>query len=80
MQDNTAYAGFTSSLRQAMAVRCRRGTFKLPFDVPPGAASINAPVYAVDDQTVSLSSNGGAHLQCGLLEGFDEKGNPWVKI
>ena len=80
MQDNTAYTGFTSSLRQPMAVRCRRGSWQLPFDAAPGAASIGAAVYAIDDQTVSLSSNSGAHLQCGLLEGFDERGNPWVKI
>ena len=77
---NTPGVGIPSSLNAPIAVRCRRGSFQLPFDVAPPASAINAPVYAVDDQTVSLSNNGGARLQLGTLEGFDQNGNPWVKV
>ncbi len=80
MQSNLPPTGFTSSLQAPMAVRCRRGSWQLPFDVVPVAANIGAAVYAIDDQTVSLSSNSGAHLQCGVLEGFDERFNPWVRM
>ncbi len=74
-----------SSLNAPVAIRCRRGSYQVPFDAPPPAAAINTPVFAIDDQTVSLSNGavaGGppAHLQCGVLEGFDELGNPWVKF
>ena len=69
-----------SSLFGPGPVRTRRGSFQLPFDAPPPASAIGTPVYAIDDQTVSLSSSAGAHLQCGVLEGFDEHGNPWVKF
>lgn len=74
-----------SSLNSQTAVKCRKGSFQLPFDAPPPASAIGTPVYAIDDQTVSLSngaSGGGAatHLQVGVLEGFDERGNPWTKI
>ena len=77
--------GIQSSLNAPGAVRCRRGTFQVPFDALPPASAIGSPVYAVDDQTVSLSNGatgGGAatHLQCGTLEGFDQVGNPWVKF
>ena len=82
---NPATGAPVSSLNAPVAVRCRRGPFLLPFDTPPPASAIGAAVYAVDDQTVSLSNGatgGGAatHLQLGTLEGFDERGNPWVKI
>ena len=78
---NIPTAGITSSLNApGTYIRCRRGSFALPFDVAPPAAAIGTPVYAVDDQTVSLSSNSGARLQLGVLEGFDEKLNPWVKV
>ena len=77
---NMPNTGIISSLNTPVAVRCRRGSFQLPFDVTPPASAINTPVYAIDDQTVSLSSGGGAHLQIGVLEGFDERGNPWVKV
>ena len=82
---NPATGAPVSSLNAPVAIRCRKGSFQVPFDVAPPAAAIGAPVYAVDDQTVSLSNGavgGGAatHLQCGTLEGFDELGNPWVKF
>jgi hypothetical protein len=66
-------------------VKCRKGSFMLPFDAAPPASAIGTPVYAIDDQTVSLSNGavgGGAatRLQCGVLEGFDQAGNPWVRM
>jgi|GEM_PF-3276025 len=36
-------------------VRIERGSWALPFDVAPSWANYAAPVYAIDDQTVSLS-------------------------
>jgi hypothetical protein len=80
-QSNPVSPGIAfASLQGPQRIRCRRGSFKLPFDTAPPASAINTPVYAVDDQTVSLSSSSGARLQVGVLEGFDETGNPWVKI
>jgi len=62
------------------------GYFALPFDSAPTEASINAAVYAVDDETVSLteSTTDGTttvtRLQVGTLAGFDGTGTPYVKI
>ena len=75
---NIANAGIINSLNAPGAVRCRRGSFQVPFDAAPPASAIGSPVYAIDDQTVTLTQ--GAHLQCGTLEGFDAVGNPWVKF
>lgn len=62
-------------------VACLRGLFLLPFDAAPTAAAIHQPVYALDDQTVTLSQGTApAHLQVGTLFGFDERGQPWVLI
>jgi hypothetical protein len=78
---NITTAGITSSLNNpAGYVRCRRGSFQVPFDTAPPASAIGATVYAIDDQTVSLSSASGAHLPCGVLEGFDQAGNPWTRF
>ena len=79
-QDQTGVAGAVpSALSQTgRRVRCKRGTFQLPFDVAPTAANINAAVYAIDDQTVTLTA--GSHLRAGTLVGFDENGAPWVQI
>ena len=77
---NITTTGIASSINNPGPVRCRRGSFQVPFDAAPPASAIGAVVYAVDDQTVSLSSASGAHLACGTLEGFDQAGNPWVKF
>lgn len=65
------------------AVECETGCFALPFDVPPSWANYGQPVYAVDDQTVSLTqtpSGGTARLQVGVLAGIDADGTPYVEI
>ena len=67
----------------ATAVKCEKGAWALPFDTAPSWASVGAPVYAVDDQTVSLTqtpSGGSARLQVGTLAGLDLNGVPFVEI
>lgn len=67
----------------ATAVKCEKGAWALPFDANPTWANVNAPVYAVDDETVSLTQtpNGGsARLLVGTLIGFDLDGVPYVEI
>jgi len=65
-------------------VKCEKGAWALPFDTAPTWANLNAPVYAIDDQTVSLTetpSGGSARLQVGTLIGFDfSTGTPYVEI
>jgi len=59
-----------------------RGTWGLPFaDAAPTWANFGQPVYAVDDQSVSLTetpSGGTARLQVGTFAGLDLDGNPFV--
>ena len=65
------------------AVECETGCFALPFDTAPSWANKGQPVYAVDDQTVSLTqtpSGGTARLQVGVLAGLDVDGTPYVEI
>lgn len=81
MQDNTATGTMLPpEIAGPAPVLCNKGSFALPFDVAPTAAALGAPVYAIDDQTVSLSSNSGARLQAGVLDGFDTNGTPYVLI
>ncbi|WP_332117250.1 hypothetical protein [Azorhizobium caulinodans] len=61
-------------------LRCDRGDcWAFTFDTAPGFASIGAPVYAVDDVTVSLDSSSGTRLKAGTLDGI-EGGIPWVRV
>jgi len=73
-QINTAnFPGIGSFVGGGTSVKCERGSFALPFDAAPTWANFGAPVYAVDDQTVSLTqtpSGGSARLQVGVLIGF----------
>ena len=64
-------------------VRGRRRPVALPFDVLPTWASVGKPVYAVDDQTVTLTQAASANvnrLQVGVLSGFDLDGTPFVAL
>ena len=47
-----------------------KGTYGLAVPAA-AAANINAPVYATDDSTLTLSSNSGANLPIGTLVGID---------
>lgn len=61
----------------------RKGCWALPFDTAPGYADIGKPVYAVDDETVSLTetpASGSARLQVGTLSGLEADGTPFVLI
>ncbi|MXV43913.1 hypothetical protein GS501_02450 [Saccharibacter sp. 17.LH.SD] len=67
----------------------KKGCFALPFDTAPSWANVNQPVYAIDDETVSLSHEGsssgessssGSRLQVGTLAGFETNGTPYVLI
>jgi len=72
-------------------VRVERGSWGLPFDAAPSWANFGASVYAIDDQTVSLSDGSSpasgntpavaaTRLKIGVLAGFDERGTPFVTI
>ncbi|MBM9400374.1 hypothetical protein JUN65_02040 [Gluconacetobacter azotocaptans] len=60
-----------------------KGCWALPFDAAPTWANVGAPVYAIDDETVSLTETpegGTARLQVGTLAGLDVDGTPYVLI
>lgn len=52
--------------------------YPFAFDVAPTFADIGKPVYAIDDNTVSLS-NAGGRLQAGILDGI-EGSTAWTRI
>ncbi|WP_308719196.1 hypothetical protein [Komagataeibacter xylinus] len=82
-QINTAGAPGTDAFYGGGTVRCRKGTWALPFDVAPTWADFDKPVYAVDDETVSLTQTpegGTARLLVGTLCGLDADGTPYVEI
>lgn len=54
-------------------------TWRLAFDAAPTVTDIGKPVYAVDDDTVSLSDGSGSRLQVGTLDGI-ENGIGWTKV
>lgn len=84
-RDNTGSA-IVADMVGDEPVQVMRRTFALPFDVAPTWANVGAPVYAVDDETVTLTENAGTEaapvnrLQVGTLVGFDLSGTPYVKI
>lgn len=76
-------------------ISVKKGCFSLPFDVVPTWGDVGKPVYAVDDETVSLSSGGtsaaastgsgsapapSTRLQVGTLAGLEPDGTPFVTI
>lgn len=84
LQDNTgANSMLVGSFIGAGNVRVLRGTWGLPFDVAPTWAAYLQPVYAIDDQTVSLTQTpqgGTPRLQVGLFAGLQADGTPYVTI
>lgn len=84
--DNTGAAGLVPDIDTAPGVWIRKGCWALPFDVAPTWANVNAPVYAVDDETVTLTENAGTEaapanrLQVGTLAGLESDGTPYVLI
>lgn len=82
-QDNTGTSNVYGEHTGAGGVWCERGTWALPFDVAPTWANFGAPVYAVDDETVSLTQTpegGAARMQVGTFAGIDMQGTPWTYI
>jgi hypothetical protein len=57
----------------------KRRAFELAFDAPPAIADIGKPVYAIDNNTVSLSDAEGSRLKAGTLDGI-ERGAAWTLI
>lgn len=84
LQDNTGTlpTPIGSGLSGPGPLRVQRGCWALPFDTAPSYASIGATVYAVDDQTVTLTvpGSGASTLAVGTLSGFDLDGRPFVQI
>lgn len=59
------------------------GTYALPFDKVPTWDKLGSQVYAVDDETVSLTqtpSGGSARTLVGTFVGLDETGTPFVTL
>ena len=56
-KDNTGKGGpLTGDAVGDHPIWIKKGCYAIPFDAQPTAASIGQPVYAVDDETVSLSN------------------------
>ncbi|RUT27392.1 hypothetical protein C0V97_01080 [Asaia sp. W19] len=90
-QNNMANQNVVSPNYGPGPVEIDRGTWALPFDEAPSWANYGASVYAIDDQTVSLSDGSSpasgntpavaaTRLKIGVLAGFDERGTPFVTI
>ncbi|MFT8921668.1 hypothetical protein [Acetobacter sp.] len=82
-QDNTGTSNVYGDQTGAGDVWCERGTWALPFDVAPTWADLNKPVYAVDDETVSLTQTpegGSAREQVGTFAGLDAQGTAWTYL
>lgn len=85
MQINTAnFPGTGPGVGGGTAVECLTGCYALPFsDTAPTWADKGKPVYAVDDETVSLTQtpgSGTARLQVGVFAGIDADGTPYTEI
>lgn len=82
-QDNTGTSSVVGAQVGAGPLWCEKSCYGLPFDTAPTWADVNKPVYAVDDETVSLTktpSSGSARLQVGTLSGLEADGTPYVLI
>lgn len=67
----------------AAPVELDRGTWALPFDAAPTWDKLGEPVYAVDDETVSLTkaaADSTTRVQVGTFAGLDETGTPFVTL
>jgi hypothetical protein len=63
----------------AETVEARRGVFAVANDGSVTSGMVGQPAYAVDDQTVSASSNSNTRSQAGLIMNVDANG-VWVKF
>lgn len=82
-QDNTGTSTVMSAQTGPGPLWCEKSCFGLPFDAPPTWANIKQPVYAVDDETVSLTetpASGAARIQVGTLAGLEADGTAYVLI
>lgn len=82
-QDNTGTSNTYGASTGPGPVDMLNGCWALPFDVAPTWAAKGKPVYAVDDETVSLTETpdgGAARLQVGTLAGLETNGTPYVLI
>lgn len=63
-------------------VDCMKACFALPFDTAPSWADVGKPVYAIDDETVTLTetSSDGKRLRVGSLAGIEIDGTPFVTV
>lgn len=80
-QDNTGTSAVMSAQVGPGPLWCEKGCFGVPFDTAPTWADVGKPVYAVDDETVSLTKtpvSGSARLQVGTLSGLEADGTPYV--
>lgn len=74
----------TSATNGERQIRVRRGVFRWGNSDPAGAdaitrADIGNPAYAVDDQTLAKTSNGGARSVAGIIRDVDAQG-VWIAI
>ncbi|KXV50541.1 hypothetical protein AD945_01800 [Gluconobacter albidus] len=82
-QSNVANPQVMSGQYGPAPVELDRGTYALPFDTAPTWDKLGSPVYAVDDETVSLTetpSGGSARTLVGTFAGLDETGTPFVTL
>ncbi|OUI98099.1 hypothetical protein [Acetobacter cibinongensis] len=82
-QDNTGTSNTYGATTGPGPVDMLNGCWALPFDAAPTWADKGKPVYAVDDETVSLTeapASGTARLQVGTLAGLETDGTPYVLI
>lgn len=51
---------FNGDMVGAYPIWVKKGCYALPFDTAPSWANVGQPVYAIDDETVSLSATHGS--------------------
>ncbi|ATJ89421.1 hypothetical protein HK16_10655 [Acetobacter senegalensis] len=82
-QDNTGTSTVMSAQVGSGPIWCEKSCFGLPFDEAPTWADVGKPVFAVDDETVSLTetpASGAARLQVGTLSGLEADGTAYVLL
>ncbi|WP_278368070.1 hypothetical protein [Acetobacter orientalis] len=80
-QDNTGTSSVIGGQTGPGPLWCEKGCFGVPFDATPTWADVNKDVYAVDDETVSLTetpASGTARIKVGTLSGIDADGTAYV--
>ena len=82
--NTTNFPGVGAFVGSVTPVECETGCFALPFvETAPTWANKGQPVYAVDDESVSLTetpSGGTARLQVGTFAGLDADGTAYTEI